>query len=311
MNSVLLSMPAPKAIGLYKLVARDAETLAVKRETGWIRNIVTNAGLQHARSNSYLTYCHVGSSNVVPSELDTELGNRLRTTNTLQATSTGRSTTPGNRYVWRRNTYRFGAAPTDENYQELGVSGTANGTNIFSHALIKDDMDAPMSFPIMTGEVLDVIFEFRYFIPEGDFTDAFTIMVDDEPMVINVTMRAANCDTNSEMSQSGTPLNSQDAASYMGSGVMGSITGQPTGITSSGIGQSVSLPTNTASPHLAIVRKTISAGLNNANFGAGGIRSIMFRCGPLQYQAQFDPGIPKNGNYSFNISFNVTTGRRA
>lgn len=143
------------------------------------KNLITNSGMDSMGSVSgqrVWDQVMVGSGNTPPQFTDTALASFIAATSTLQvngAVSRQVGTSP--RWVEVARTWRFPAGVAAGNLSEVGVRQSNTPFTMFSRALIVDAGGNPTTLTVLSGEVLDVTYRFRYFIPETDVTGTVTL----------------------------------------------------------------------------------------------------------------------------------------
>lgn len=144
--------------GRYKLIATklDGSTRVV---ADWFDNLILNAGLDRLGSGGVVSHCQVGTDSTPPSVGQSSLVSALATTSTQQALNYG--TAEDASYVYYRKTFRFGVGVAAGNLSEVGVGWASNF--MFSRALIKDDLGDPTTVTVLPDEVLDVVYEVRFY----------------------------------------------------------------------------------------------------------------------------------------------------
>lgn len=192
--------------GHIETFLRDANTGAVLQHLKF-RNIFTNAGLDFfgtqttqiqlfsgaAAGRGYLA---AGESNVAPANTDTVLG--------AEIAAGGRSNTEGSPatsnfyvagppdYVAVRASRRLGTTQGNGNIRELGFFSASTVGTLMARALPKDALGVPTIIPKTSAAVLDILWEFRWYLPQGDTVEVVNI----NGINYTITMRAANLGTN-------------------------------------------------------------------------------------------------------------------
>lgn len=151
--------------GRYKLVAHKADGTS-RVVADWFDNLILNAGLERLGTGGVVGTCVVGSDSTPPAVGQSSLFALVASTTTQQLLVTG--TAPDNSYAFYRKTFRFAIGVAAGNLSEVGVGWT--NTDLFSRALIRDDLGDPTTITILADEVLDVIYEVRLYVPTSDQT---------------------------------------------------------------------------------------------------------------------------------------------
>lgn len=271
--------------GFFKLVATDVRTGKQRLLADWFPNLITNGGLdQIGSSSNWLSGCYVGSGNTAPVDSNTALAALIGSTTDLAGTTASvLATTPY--YGSRVNTYLFGPGVATGTLAEIGVGASA--TALFSRALILDGMGNPTTVTVGAGESLTAFYEFRNYPPLSDVTGSVTI----NSVVYDYTLRAANVGTSIWEPAS---LGDQDGPSLLTvySGVIGAITGQPTG--SSAAESSGADPAYTPGQYLNTRSSVFESGVGNF-----AIQSMVATCGQTngsmgQLQIGLSPALTKS-----------------
>ena len=249
----------------------------------WFDNLVTNNGLDlFGDSLASIQYCQVGTGSATPANGNTALASRVAGTSTIQNTSEGaQSSAPY--FCWVQNTYRFAEGVAAGNLAEVGI-GASSAANLFSRALILDNMGSPTTITVLSDEVLDVTYELRVYPPDEDFEGTVTL----DSVDYDVVGRAAGVNSNAYWSiyYTGTNNVAQLASAY--NGAIAGVTGIPSGSASA----ATSISTASYSAASLLRDATLNWGLESGNL-AGGISAVMVRFGVGTYQFSFSPAIPK------------------
>ena len=246
--------------------------------------MITNNGLNlFATSSNFLYFCQVGSGTTTPANGNTSLASRIASTATQQATSDGaQSSAPY--FCWRQKTFRFAEGVAAGNIAEVGV-GPDSSANLFSRALILDNMGSPTTITVLSDEVLDVTYELRVYPPTTDWTGTVTL----DSVVYDVVGRAAGVTSNTYWRIQQNGQTNTLALSLAYNGTISAITGIPSGTSSA----TSSVSTASYSADSLYREGTMNWGLNDGNL-AGGITALLTRFGVGSYQFSFSPAIPKN-----------------
>ncbi len=293
-----------KVSGKYRLqVVRPDGT--VKQEAEF-DNLVTDIGLNRMGSASdYLAWCQVGTGSTAPTVTDTALSARVAGSGTTNS-STGGAQPGAPYYAWRIKTFVFSAGSATGNIAEVGVGWDSTGA-LFSRALVLDSGGSPTTITVLADETLYVTYEFRLYAPTVDTTGQVTFS-GNIAGVYDWTMRAANVTTSGSWSigPNGTDMGSSPSLQAY-SGSIGAITTGPAGTSSSGTMTSQSYSSGSLER-----RMNVSFSLSQGNLG--GIRSLLARMGPAQYQIEFSEDgtgnpIPKTSSDTLNLVIAHSWGR--
>lgn len=300
----------PELAGYFKFEAVNAETGERRVVADWFPNLITNQGLNKMGTENVLEGCMVGTSNSTPNVNNNQLGNMLAYTDLITtATNSARSIAPY--YGYRRATYRFNPGEATGNLSEVSIGWRVWDHDLsiykyfsFSRALILDGLGNPTTITILANEYLDVTYELRLYPP---LDDAYYQVVL-EGVTYDVIVRA------SSVTSSGPPgwapvLGPVSWFSYGSfyNGSLGTITEYPSGDTSSLIAQTqIDYVNNSLTS-----RAYLSAGLDQANFDGGLIKSAVFHTWNMGiWQMEFFPGVPKDNTKTLRAMVGVSWGRR-
>jgi hypothetical protein len=284
-----IDMNVGKLAGRFKIeaarLAKDGSEIAGSRRVlaDWFDNLVTNNGLDLFASGNYLLYCQVGTGSTTPANGNTALVSRVAASNTQEATSEGAQASAPY-FCWRQKTFRFAEGVAAGNLAEVGV-GASSTANLFSRALILDNMGSPTTITVLSDEVLDVTYELRVYAPEDDWTGTVTL----DSVDYDVVGRAAGVTNNAywTIGADGAANLASNAFAY--NGAIGAIDSVPAGTASA----ASSISTDSYSAASLLRDATPNWGLSSGNL-AGGITAMRVTFGVGTYQFSFDPAIPKD-----------------
>lgn len=292
--------------GYFNLCVRDADTLEIKRETGFFKNLITDIGLNTFATDGVLWGVAVGTGNSPPAPTDSILQAQTaysfnNITSTLNVRSSGAPYWSG-----VRRTFRFPIGQAAGNLTEVGIT-LYNTNNLWSRALIVDNFGNPTTLTVLPTEVLDVTYECRMYSQEGDVLGGPISLLGVD---YNWTVRAANANIN---------LSSEALTS---SGVARNL--QLLATSSSPIALETSGPSNDAGNGTVSLasyvqgsfkrQATITWSISQGN-SSSGIRSFSVVCGSLgegypRFQIGLDKLFPKNNTISMTLNFEWSWGRR-
>jgi hypothetical protein len=158
--------------GYYKLTVRNSEG-HITRETPWFQNLITNNGLDLIWTSLAPSFsvkvlapeCYVGTGNAAPAFTDTTLQSYLATGSSISLSAA--TYVAGVAPYWKQSKgYRFGTGVAAGNLSEIAVGTAPN--NLFSRALIKDNLGNPTTITVLSDEILDVTYELRVYPPITD-----------------------------------------------------------------------------------------------------------------------------------------------
>lgn len=300
-----MQSPSPKLnlslAGYYKIEATNAETNEKRLVADWFPNLITDSGLNEMGNRATTVYCMVGTNNTPPSVTDTALFGQIATTNSVivQTPTTAASAPYYGAYT---KTWRFTTGQAAGNLSEVGVGWNISGVQYcFSRALILDSGGFPTTITILANEILDVTYELRCYAPDTDQVFNLTL----SGVTYTCTLRASEVTTTNNWSPRNDANVSFTNSSTVYSGPIGSVTGSPSGTSSSGTNSMITYSTNSLNK-----RAYVEFALTSGNF-AGGINSFKFNSLYLgAYQIEFSPTIPKDNTKTFRLDFGVTWARR-
>lgn len=343
--------------GFYKLEVfkQDAdgnEIDGTRRVAAEFPNVITNTGLNMIGKSStnspngyqYMRACGVGSGSTAPSITDTALVSQLgRVVNRFSASSGRNLAVSTAKYAYQRATYRFNPTEGDGNVSEVGIfGGIGDGAgagqalnasaDMFSRALVLDEVGAPTTIVVLPDETLDVTYELRVYMPNGDVTGAITL----NGISTAYTLRVSDIDQGPSVNQGGWGSPSPGNPSFLdltfgarqsvGYGENGAYTGAsaaigpeadfPTG-TYCGIGGDATTGSSSISTS-AYIDGTYYCQINhrwelgtvgNAINAAAGIGAARIACGCCSFQVGFIPKPVKTADMIWLMSYRVTWSR--
>ena len=215
--------------GRYKAEVYDAQG-NLKRESEWTDNLITNSAFNNWFDTTSvvgfsLSYCQVGTDNTTPDPSDTQLGSMIAETASANTASFSQQTSVAPFYTQVERTWTFGLGDVVGNISEVGIrSGSGTGGYLVSRALFLDGMGSPTTITVLADEQLRITYQMRCQFPDQDIVTT----VDG----YSVTLRACEVDDsnywNPTVSWRFSPSNNSIAGRAY-TGVIGSITGNPSG----------------------------------------------------------------------------------
>lgn len=300
--------------GYYRLekakVDAEGNEIAGTREVAadWFPNLILDNGLDLMGNSAFLNACQTGSGSATPTVTDTALQSRIAGSTTIQANLYGTNNTATPYYGWRRKTYRFLAGTSTGNVSELGVGPNPTGP-VMSRALVLDSGGNPTTITILSDEVLDVIYEFRLYVPTSDNTGSITLTTEGSTH----TWVAGPIDVDAAQNTSwdydlGGAFAFSAAGAYYTGGVFESNT--RLAVTGSGSGAGTYSLTHTAYVNGTRYRAcTLFLDLNNGNFTTG-LGSFQASGTFGAYQFTFSPKIAKIETKKLTINFRISWARK-
>jgi len=266
-------------------------------DTGFFPNKILDNGRNNMYTQtSWLTWCRVGTGNVAPTALDTQLQAQVASSNLIPFTS---HSTQGSApyFGWKRNTYRFnvGAGHGGQNLNEAGIGWGSTGSTLISRARVTP----------LADEVLDVTYELRYYPPLSDALNSVVL----NGVTYDTISRAVAVTTDRWSQNIGqrigeySPVNSSWSA---WNGALGAITAASPGGTSAALDNNAQYIESYVGNSYQIVM-VAQCGINGWNV-ASGIRCLNITTTAGAYQTQFssNPGglsVPKTSSFTMQTKF--------
>lgn len=294
--------------GKYKLEAVDAN--GNRRLLGEFPNLITNLGLDMmAEGLNWNRYVSVGSGNATPNVLDTTLQSYVNsTTSTIYTNIFTQSSPPY--YGSGVATWQFpiGSFPSGANLSEVGVGASPGGVNLFSRALILDNLGNPTTITILATEALDITYQLNQYPPLIDLTGSVVI----SGVTYNWTSRALAV-TNlswSPLVPGGDAQGIFNIECYSDASLADITANSPNGTYNGGPDSGSNAVYTPGSYYVDSTWGWSLAASNNAD----GISGFAFACGQSyehlgRYQMVLDTPIPKNGTNVLSLGFRVSWGR--
>lgn len=297
-----------KLSGTYRMLVGEPYK-PPRIDTGPFHNLITNLGMdQFATTVGEVYNVQVGSGSSTPAFTDVNLGNYIAGTAWNGSPQYGMNNVAGARYGWIKYTYVFAQGAAAGNLTEVGVSAQKTSGNLFSRALILDDIGNPTTITVLPNEILTVIYEFRIYFSDSDVLGSIVI----NGITYNTTMRPINVTDTSDWIQLvfSTGIAGQNDTWRS---IQACIAGPLLPVTSTYPGSNAranSLVT-TYSPYISGSHertRNVTAGINDFNV-SGGIGGLVWRSAIGSWQMIFDSTIPKDNTKTFTISFKHTWSR--
>jgi hypothetical protein len=281
-------------------------------ETDWIGNLILNSCLDGLCTTgqdifSACSYLSVGTGSTTPVATNVALVNRLATTTGGSATSANIGVDPWYSYTYKTFTFAQGAVVG--NVAELGMGTAANGSGLWTRALIKDSSGNPTTFSVFSNETLSVVYEIRYYPIIGQQTGTVVI----SGVTYNYTKQSAQISGQVGVGLAFpvvTHVNSNNIGKMYETSVLptqfASISGTPQDF------DSYALATYATGSFYR--DETVIAGPTTGNFSTG-IGSMLLGKYLITsslnggYQIAFTPKIPKNNLQSLTLVHRLSVGR--
>lgn len=291
--------------GYFTLVVIDSSGIK-SRSYGPFRNRITNIGLNRLATGSVFSGACVGIGNNPPADTDTSLQSQVASTSSRQSQTdiVGPNVAPY--YTAQVNTYRFSEGAAAGNLSEVGIYFQSSGT-LWSRSLILDSSGSPTTITVLPNEVLDVVYECRIYAMDDDTTGGPINLLGVD---YNWTMRALDVRT---------AMTHIFAVGITGDGYWGATNGNLSPVTSNypsgaDAGSSNRLTAAAYENNSFKRRMSLNWGIADGN-AAGGIKSIyggITGAGTtVKFQIGLDKLFPKSNTNTFDLSFEVSWGRRA
>lgn len=301
----------------------------VKKDTGYIRNMILNQGLDFfggGRGSDMFSRCAIGGGNTPPAATQVALDAFIASTTALSRESASIGYTPDDTGLYKTNLvykYRFTRLGADFNVAEVGLAsqGSTNADlYLCTRALIKDPQGAPTSIAVKSDETLDVFYRLWNVHSVVDATGKINL-VDGAGATTeyNYTVRPAGVGgTNIGGSSSyanaiGRPvvLANGNNSHYISNGNLGTIQNNPAGSAVWSSGDGVVIPTQAYVPGTYKLKATQDLALSSA---VGNIRSILIHSSIGIWQIQYgsavgDNPIVKTAKDTASLPFEVSWGR--
>jgi hypothetical protein len=300
-------LPRPRVAGRFTLVVTRPD--GRRRVAAEFDNMVTDGGLERMGIGSFRDACVVGTGSAVPQEADAQL-EAFRARSTINAPgipgATAQSTPPY--YIQGNTGFRFAQGAASGNLTEVGIGWALPGAayGLFARALIVDTLGNPTAVTVLADEVLDVYYSLRIYPPTVDAT--YDIVI--SGVTYACISRAAQVTSAISWAVPAgrvqfTGFNGSNAAPLAYNGLVGPITGGPSGVGVANAG----ISNEAYSANSLRQDAVLSWGLDQGNV-PGGIRSVLYQTSVGVYQTQFTPAIPKDNTMVLSVGFRVGWGRR-
>lgn len=291
--------------GEVRCILYKRDEITVVSDTGWKPNLITDNGL-----NTYFTesnpkwskYTHIGDDTTPAANSDTQLGNRLASSDTSGSGGGVNiyNSAPDYEYSSTQSR-RFDAGVGTGTINEIGMSHLADGTSLFNRVIVSPGIVKAFD------QVLDVIFRITHWPQVND--QAGTVSIGG--ISYNTNTRGSSYLPNINAVFDAireTSLFTSDWQAYDGN--IGTIEGVPTGDAGPG---STNIVTSGYVPNSHYMDMTHFAGLNEWNPTLG-IRSIRCKTNIRSLQTQFDAvsggaRIPKDGTKILDITWRYSWAR--
>lgn len=306
--------------GEYKCVLNQG----TERETstGWMRNLVTDRGLDSLGSSSFglgfgqspLEYISVGSGTVAPAASDTSLGAYIFGAPGLlvrdSQVNLGAPTYAGQftlHYTFPKNSFTG-------NITEIGLGTSPSGANLFSRTLVVDNSGTPTALTVTSTDQLTIYYRLTCSPSLADSTGTVSLSGTSYGFTARIAQAASFLQPNTVYmftSSSAWPgADSMSSAWFEDNATLGAVTSTVSGtpVTPSQVG-----PTSTPAYVLGRFYQDVSMswGPALANSLTSGLRGIEVHFGNSlgSWQWVFSTPIPKNNTKTLTLVFRFSWGR--
>lgn len=306
-------------VGLYgevKVIVKRADD-TVRLDTGFFPNVITNLGLDAiGNDNDLFNFCAVGGGNSKPLNTNTKLDNFLAVGSPISSESKYDYDPVRDTEFYKCSRtvgYRFEGLD-NKNISEVGLVGDyASGQHpAYTRTLIKNSAGEPTVITVLSGEILELQYRLWQVFDVKDKDQVVTAMIDGVEVPFNVKIRLAGVGGNLGGSWSyaavvGAHLTFQGNNYHQfGTGELGEITGQNSGLTSF-----YGLSWEAYQPSTYKRKFYVNASITEA---VHPIRSFLFFTGLGAYQGRFgtvdgDLPIDKTNQDILQLGFEMSWGR--
>ena len=306
-------------VGLYgevKVIVKRADD-TVRLDTGFFPNVITNLGLDAiGNDNDLFNFCAVGGGNSTPLNTNTKLDNFLAVGSPISSESKYDYDPVRDTEFYKCSRtvgYRF-TGLDNKNISEVGLVGDDRPElhSAYTRTLIKNSAGEPTVITVLSGEILELQYRLWQVFDVKDKDQVVTAMIDGVEVPFNVKIRLAGVGGNLGGSWSyaavvGAHLTFQgNNYPQFGTGELGEITGQNSGLTSV-----YGLSWEAYQPSTYKRKFYVNASITEA---VHPIRSFLFFTGLGAYQVRFgtvdgDLPIDKTNQDILQLGFEMSWGR--
>ena len=305
-------------VGLYgevKVIVKRADG-TVRLDTGFFPNVITNLGLDAiGNDNDLFNYCSVGGGNSKPLNTNTKLDNPLQVGSRISSESKYDYDPVRDTEFYKCSRtvgYRFEGLD-NKNISEVGLVGDyASGQHpAYTRTLIKNSAGEPTVITVLSGEILELQYRLWQVFDVKDKDQVVTAMIDGVEVPFNVKIRLASVGGNfsswSYAAVAGAHLTfGGDNYHQFGTGELGEITGQNSGLTSA-----IGLSWEAYQPSTYKRKFYVNTSITDA---VHPIRSFLFFTGLGAYQVRFgtvdgDLPIDKTNQDILQLGFEMSWGQ--
>lgn len=292
--------------GEWKLQVLDGRTRKVKRTTGWMKNLITDIGLNRIGAGQVIgPFCRVGTGTTAPANTDTALVSQsAQTSTTVGSPSTVNAGAPDYQTSYTV-TFEFALGAVVGNMAEIGMGWASTGATLFSRARIVDGGGSPTTITVLVTEILQATYRISLY---PTLTDSSGV----------VTISGINYNYTSRVYQAGGVRN-VNLGNWLGSifSVTAFDVAALASTTATLVGTSAALTAGSFQAYVAGSFQrdfTISAAIAVGNL-TGGIDVIVTNVGGsvatvFSTQTIFTPAIPKDNTKTMNLTWRISWARR-
>ena len=306
-------------VGLYgevKVIVKRADD-TVRLDTGFFPNVITNLGLDAiGNDHNLFNYCAVGGGNSTPLNTNTKLDNPLQVGSQISSESKYDYDPVRDTEFYKCSRtvgYRFEGLD-NKNISEVGLVGDyASGQHpAYTRTLIKNSAGEPTVITVLSGEILELQYRLWQVFDLKDKDQVVTAMIDGVEVPVNVKIRLAgvggtNIDSGWSYANNVGRGVMYNSSLRFGTGEIGGITGQNSGLTNAYPG----LSWEAYQPSTYKRKFYVNASITDA---VHPIRSFLFFTGLGAYQVRFgtvdgDLPIDKTNQDILQLGFEMSWGR--
>lgn len=138
-------------------------------------NLLTDLGLNVLGSDPSFVRMHLGTGTTPPDVSDTGLANFGVNVIAASGSRTSGAETSPPYFGWSRYQWTSAVGGATGTWTEIGISNQNTNGNLRSRALILDSGGNPTSFPVLSDEQFQGVYEFRLYAPASDNTESITL----------------------------------------------------------------------------------------------------------------------------------------
>jgi len=301
-----------KVGGKFKLVVRRVDG-SIKKETGWIKNTITDIGLNRMGQGTWFDRIGVGSGSTPPTVSDVWLESQIAVSGSAASGVVDPPASINTSAPYDATTFiarRFNTGEATGNISEVVVAwGTTSGT-AYARQLVRDEFGAPATITVLSDETLDVYYGITLYPPysDPDQVGDFSIGGNSHSIIMRpARVGAVDSSRDWRPNQVGSVsavISSFDLSPSAYNGAIGGVLGAPSGSRYSGGSVSSAAYVNNSFERST----TASFSLDQANL-SGGVSSFEVKTSIGWWQIGFTPPIPKNNTKVMSLTFKISWAR--